>query len=68
MSLFKEEGIKKAIRALVSAAEVIEIVSPARNTVKQALSTPYVAPKRQVIMSSALLHSLNLPNRRNSEA
>eukprot|EP00957_Ditylum_brightwellii_P076246 5795935-Ditylum_brightwellii.AAC.2 len=47
MSIFKDEDAKKAIRASVSAAEVIDVVSPARDTVNQALSVPYVAPKRQ---------------------
>eukprot|EP00957_Ditylum_brightwellii_P038307 2896085-Ditylum_brightwellii.AAC.1 len=47
MSLFEDEDVKKAIMASVSAAEVIDAVSPARDTVNQSLSTPYVAAKRQ---------------------
>eukprot|EP00957_Ditylum_brightwellii_P173341 13197699-Ditylum_brightwellii.AAC.1 len=66
MYLFKDEDLKKAIRAYVSAAEVIELVSPAKDMVSQALNAPYVAPKRQVNMSSALLNSLHSSNRRNS--
>eukprot|EP00957_Ditylum_brightwellii_P023460 1770600-Ditylum_brightwellii.AAC.1 len=68
MSLFEDEDVKKAIRASVSVAEVIELVLPAKDMVSQALSAPYVAPKRQVNISSALLHLLNSPNRRNSGA
>eukprot|EP00957_Ditylum_brightwellii_P164640 12535303-Ditylum_brightwellii.AAC.1 len=68
MSLFKDEDIKKTIRASVSAADVIELVLPARDTVNQALSAPYVAPRRQVNMSSSLLRSLNLTKRKNSGA
>eukprot|EP00957_Ditylum_brightwellii_P111031 8467494-Ditylum_brightwellii.AAC.1 len=68
ISLFKDKDVKKAIRASISIAEVIKLVFPAKDTVNQTLSAPYVAPKRQVNMSSALLLSLNSPNRRNSGA
>eukprot|EP00957_Ditylum_brightwellii_P114274 8712924-Ditylum_brightwellii.AAC.1 len=61
MSLFEDEDIKRAIRASVSASEVIEIVLPAKDSVTQALSTTYVAPKKPVNMAAALLCSLNLP-------
>eukprot|EP00957_Ditylum_brightwellii_P027187 2054726-Ditylum_brightwellii.AAC.1 len=61
MPLFEDEGVKKAIRASVSVAEVIEIVSSAKDKVTQSFSTPYVAQKWQVIMAAALLCSLNLP-------
>eukprot|EP00957_Ditylum_brightwellii_P196224 14951258-Ditylum_brightwellii.AAC.1 len=47
MSLFEDEDMKKAIRASLSAAEVIDVVSPARETVNQAINTPSVAAKRQ---------------------
>eukprot|EP00957_Ditylum_brightwellii_P062897 4772510-Ditylum_brightwellii.AAC.1 len=47
MSLFKDEDIKKAIKASLSAAKVIEIVLPAKDMVNQALSLPYVAQKWQ---------------------
>eukprot|EP00957_Ditylum_brightwellii_P077260 5871585-Ditylum_brightwellii.AAC.1 len=47
MSLFKDKDVKKAIRAFVLSAEVIEIGSPAKDAVKQALNVPYVALKRQ---------------------
>eukprot|EP00957_Ditylum_brightwellii_P103547 7889307-Ditylum_brightwellii.AAC.2 len=68
VSLFEDEDIKKAIRTSVSAAEVIDLVLPVRDMVSKALSAPYVAPKRQVNIASALLCSLKLPNRRRSGA
>eukprot|EP00957_Ditylum_brightwellii_P100744 7678439-Ditylum_brightwellii.AAC.2 len=68
MSLFKDKDLKKAIRAYVSSAEVINVVSPAKDAVKQALSVPYVAPKRQISTSIALLSSLNLPNNKTGGA
>eukprot|EP00957_Ditylum_brightwellii_P118333 9025164-Ditylum_brightwellii.AAC.1 len=58
LSPFEDEDVKKAIRASVSAAEVIEIGLPAKDMVNQALSAPYVAQQRQVNMAAALLHSL----------
>eukprot|EP00957_Ditylum_brightwellii_P072338 5498203-Ditylum_brightwellii.AAC.3 len=64
MSLFEDEDVKKAIRASVSVAEVIEIVLPAKDKVTQALSVPYVAPKKQVNMAAALLCILNVPNKK----
>eukprot|EP00957_Ditylum_brightwellii_P052463 3978834-Ditylum_brightwellii.AAC.1 len=68
MSLFEDEVVKKGIRASVSVAEMIEIVSPAKETITQALSTPYVAQKRQVNMAAALLCSVNLPIKKKSGA
>eukprot|EP00957_Ditylum_brightwellii_P050017 3791610-Ditylum_brightwellii.AAC.1 len=68
MSLFKDEDVKKAIRASVFAAEVIEIVLPAKDKVTQALSVHYVVPKKPVNMAAVLLHSLNLPIPRKSGA
>eukprot|EP00957_Ditylum_brightwellii_P068018 5164338-Ditylum_brightwellii.AAC.1 len=45
----------------VSSVEVAVKVLPSKDTVTQALSTPYVAPKKPVNIAAALLHSLNLP-------
>eukprot|EP00957_Ditylum_brightwellii_P141128 10751663-Ditylum_brightwellii.AAC.1 len=64
MSLFKDKDVKKAIRASVSVDEVIEIVLTAKDKVTQALNVPYVAPKKQVNMAAALIHSLNLHNKK----
>eukprot|EP00957_Ditylum_brightwellii_P126200 9621271-Ditylum_brightwellii.AAC.1 len=61
MSLFKDEDVKKTIRASVSSAEVAVKVLPPKDIVTQALSVPYVAPKRPNNMAAALLCSLNLP-------
>eukprot|EP00957_Ditylum_brightwellii_P170974 13014935-Ditylum_brightwellii.AAC.1 len=60
-SLFKDEDVKKAIRSSVSVAEVAVKELPPNNKVTQALSMPYVAPKKPVKMAAALLRSLNLP-------
>eukprot|EP00957_Ditylum_brightwellii_P117232 8940844-Ditylum_brightwellii.AAC.1 len=61
MSLFEDKDVKKAIRASVSAVEVAVKVLLAKDTVTQAPSTPYMAPKKPVNMAAALLRSLNLP-------
>eukprot|EP00957_Ditylum_brightwellii_P116787 8907741-Ditylum_brightwellii.AAC.1 len=61
MSLFEDEDVKKAIRASVSATEVVEIISPAKDVVTQALNVPYATPKKPVSMAAALLRSLNSP-------
>eukprot|EP00957_Ditylum_brightwellii_P123665 9427917-Ditylum_brightwellii.AAC.1 len=68
MSLFKDENVKKAIRVSVSTAEIIEIVSPAKDKVTQVLSTPYMAPKKQVNMAATLMCSLNSPNKKKGGA
>eukprot|EP00957_Ditylum_brightwellii_P180863 13779101-Ditylum_brightwellii.AAC.1 len=68
MSLFKDEDVKKAIRASVSPAEVIEAVSPEKDTVKHALSVLYVASKRQESMFVVLQCSLNIPSNKTSGA
>eukprot|EP00957_Ditylum_brightwellii_P046271 3510886-Ditylum_brightwellii.AAC.1 len=47
MSLFQDEDVKKAIRASVSSVEVDVKVSTPKDRVSQALSAPYVAPKKQ---------------------
>eukprot|EP00957_Ditylum_brightwellii_P171650 13068242-Ditylum_brightwellii.AAC.1 len=47
MSLFKDENVKKAIRASLSSAEVIEIGSLSKDATKQARSAPYMASKRK---------------------
>eukprot|EP00957_Ditylum_brightwellii_P045174 3425114-Ditylum_brightwellii.AAC.1 len=68
MSLFKDENVKKAIRASASSVEVaVKILTP-KDIVTQALSAPYVALKKPVNMAAALLHSLNLPVPRKGEA
>eukprot|EP00957_Ditylum_brightwellii_P185465 14121495-Ditylum_brightwellii.AAC.1 len=41
MFLFKDEDVKKAIRASVSSVEVAVKVSPPKEAVSQALSMPY---------------------------
>eukprot|EP00957_Ditylum_brightwellii_P137445 10478902-Ditylum_brightwellii.AAC.1 len=61
MSLFKDEDVKKAIRASVSSVEVAVKVLPPKDTVSRALSVPYVAPKKPVSIAAAFLCSLNLP-------
>eukprot|EP00957_Ditylum_brightwellii_P084342 6413950-Ditylum_brightwellii.AAC.1 len=61
MSFFEDEAVKKAIRTSVSAVEVTVKVLPSKDIVTQALSAPYVTPKKPVNMAAALLHSLNLP-------
>eukprot|EP00957_Ditylum_brightwellii_P123844 9440915-Ditylum_brightwellii.AAC.2 len=54
MSLFRDKAIKKATRASILSAEAIKIGSPAKDAVKEALSMPYVAPKRQLSPSEVL--------------
>eukprot|EP00957_Ditylum_brightwellii_P060362 4583365-Ditylum_brightwellii.AAC.1 len=61
MSLFKDEDVKKAIRASVSSVEVAVKVSPPKEQVSQALIAPYVAPKKSVNLAAAIMRSLNLP-------
>eukprot|EP00957_Ditylum_brightwellii_P136935 10443018-Ditylum_brightwellii.AAC.1 len=61
MSLFDDEDVKKAIKASVSSVEVAVKVSPSKNAGSQALSTPYVAPKKTANLVTSLLCSLNLP-------
>eukprot|EP00957_Ditylum_brightwellii_P065613 4976278-Ditylum_brightwellii.AAC.1 len=61
ISLFKDEDVKKTIRAYVSSVEVAVKVSLPKDIVTQALSAPYVALKKPVNMAAALLCSLNLP-------
>eukprot|EP00957_Ditylum_brightwellii_P131702 10045131-Ditylum_brightwellii.AAC.1 len=46
MSIFKDEDVKKAIRASMSSVEMIVKVSPPKDAVYQALIAPYVAPKK----------------------
>eukprot|EP00957_Ditylum_brightwellii_P129424 9873265-Ditylum_brightwellii.AAC.1 len=53
--------MKKAIRASVSSVEVAAKVSPPKEAVTQALSTPYVAPKKSVHLAAAIMRSLDLP-------
>eukprot|EP00957_Ditylum_brightwellii_P126362 9632884-Ditylum_brightwellii.AAC.1 len=61
MSLFKDEDVKKAIGTSLSLVEVaVKVLSP-KDTVSQALSMPYVAPKKSINLVAALMHSLNLP-------
>eukprot|EP00957_Ditylum_brightwellii_P165988 12637548-Ditylum_brightwellii.AAC.1 len=61
MSLFKDEDMKKAIRASVSSVEVTVKVCPPKDAVSQALSTPYVTPKKPINLAAAIMHSLSLP-------
>eukprot|EP00957_Ditylum_brightwellii_P069692 5292652-Ditylum_brightwellii.AAC.1 len=59
MSLFEGKDVKKAIRASVSSVEVAVKVLPPKDAVSQALSTPYVAPKKSVNLAAAIMRSLN---------
>eukprot|EP00957_Ditylum_brightwellii_P132607 10112560-Ditylum_brightwellii.AAC.1 len=61
MPLFKDEDVKKAIRDSVSSVEVTVKVLPPKDAVTQALSMPYVAPKKPINIAAALLRSLNSP-------
>eukprot|EP00957_Ditylum_brightwellii_P087717 6679802-Ditylum_brightwellii.AAC.1 len=61
MSLFDNKDIKKATRASVSSIEVAVKVSPPKDAGSQALSAPYVAPKKTANLAASLLCSLNLP-------
>eukprot|EP00957_Ditylum_brightwellii_P035423 2685952-Ditylum_brightwellii.AAC.1 len=62
MSLFQDKDVKKAIRASVSSIEVEVKVSPPKNRVSQALSAPYVAPKKTANnFTATLLCSRNQP-------
>eukprot|EP00957_Ditylum_brightwellii_P087375 6650857-Ditylum_brightwellii.AAC.1 len=68
MSLFEDEDVKKAIRASVSSVEVEVKVLPPKSAVSEALSAPYVAPKKPINLIAALMHSLNLPVPRKGKA
>eukprot|EP00957_Ditylum_brightwellii_P116267 8868570-Ditylum_brightwellii.AAC.1 len=61
MSLFKDDDAKKTIWDSVSLVDVAVKVSPSKHAVTQALSAPYVVPKKPVNMAAALLCSLNSP-------
>eukprot|EP00957_Ditylum_brightwellii_P088746 6758431-Ditylum_brightwellii.AAC.1 len=61
MSLFEDKDVKKGIRASVSSVEVVVKVSPPKDRVSQALSIPYVAPKKSFNLAASLLRSLNSP-------
>eukprot|EP00957_Ditylum_brightwellii_P153340 11670454-Ditylum_brightwellii.AAC.1 len=68
MSLFKDDDVKKAIRASISSVEVAVKVSPPKEAVSQALSAPYVAPKKSVNLAAAIIYSLNSPVPKKGEA
>eukprot|EP00957_Ditylum_brightwellii_P117767 8984647-Ditylum_brightwellii.AAC.1 len=61
MYLFQDKDVKKAIRASVSSIEVGIKVMPHKDAVSQALSTPYMAPKKTASLAATLLRSLNQP-------
>eukprot|EP00957_Ditylum_brightwellii_P136144 10383022-Ditylum_brightwellii.AAC.1 len=61
MSFFKDDDTKKTIRDSVSLVDVAVKVSPSKHAITQALSAPYVAPKKPVNVAAALLHFLNSP-------
>eukprot|EP00957_Ditylum_brightwellii_P158908 12095147-Ditylum_brightwellii.AAC.1 len=61
MSLFEDEDVKKAIRASVSSVKVAVKVLLSKEPVSQALSMPYVAPKKLVNLAATIMRSLNLP-------
>eukprot|EP00957_Ditylum_brightwellii_P207397 15352823-Ditylum_brightwellii.AAC.1 len=61
MCLFEDKDVKKAIRASVASVEVAVKVSPPKEAVSQALSAPYVEPKKSVNLTVANMHSLDLP-------
>eukprot|EP00957_Ditylum_brightwellii_P027347 2067134-Ditylum_brightwellii.AAC.1 len=61
MSLFQDKDVKKAIRASVSSVEVGVKVTPPKDAVSQALSVPYLAPKKTASLAATLLCSLNQP-------
>eukprot|EP00957_Ditylum_brightwellii_P067450 5120051-Ditylum_brightwellii.AAC.1 len=68
ISLFEDKDVKKAIRVSVSSVEVAVKVSPPNKPVSQALSTPYVTPKKTTNLAASLVHSLNLPIPRRHQA
>eukprot|EP00957_Ditylum_brightwellii_P071031 5397752-Ditylum_brightwellii.AAC.1 len=68
MSLFEDKDVKKAIRASVSSIEVAVKELPPKIAVSQALSVPYVAPKKPVNLAVAIMCSLNLPIQRKDGA
>eukprot|EP00957_Ditylum_brightwellii_P185870 14151074-Ditylum_brightwellii.AAC.1 len=61
MSLFNDNDVKKAIRVSVSSVEVVVKISPPKDAVSQALSAPYVAPKKTANLAASILRSLNQP-------
>eukprot|EP00957_Ditylum_brightwellii_P020264 1529259-Ditylum_brightwellii.AAC.1 len=61
MFLFKDEDVKRAIRASVSSVEVAVKVSLPKDVVSQTLSAPYVEPKNSINIVAVLICSLNLP-------
>eukprot|EP00957_Ditylum_brightwellii_P065151 4941597-Ditylum_brightwellii.AAC.1 len=61
ISLFEDEDVKKAIRAYISLVEVAVKVLPPKDAVSQALSVPYVTPKKSINLAAALMQSQNLP-------
>ena len=61
MSLFKDEDVKKAIRASVSSVEVEVKESSSKDAVSKALSAPYVAPKKTANLAASLLRQLSQP-------
>ena len=60
MSLFQDEDVKKAIRASVSSVEVVK-ESSSKEAVSNALSAPYLAPKKTGSMAEARWRSLKQP-------
>eukprot|EP00957_Ditylum_brightwellii_P117698 8978118-Ditylum_brightwellii.AAC.1 len=61
MPLFDDKDVKKAIRASVFSVEVDVKISPPKDEVSQALSTPYVAWKKTANLTASILCSLNHP-------
>eukprot|EP00957_Ditylum_brightwellii_P163379 12439520-Ditylum_brightwellii.AAC.1 len=68
MSLFQDEDVKKAMRASVSSVEVEVKESLSKEAVSSALSAPYLASKKTVSMTEALLRSLKQPILKNDLA
>eukprot|EP00957_Ditylum_brightwellii_P193650 14746991-Ditylum_brightwellii.AAC.1 len=52
MSLFNDKDLKKAMMASVSSIEVAVKVLSSKEAVFQALSVPYVAPKKSVNLAA----------------
>eukprot|EP00957_Ditylum_brightwellii_P158485 12063483-Ditylum_brightwellii.AAC.1 len=61
MFLIKDEAVKKAIGASVTSVKVAVKVLLPKEVVTQALSVPYVAPKKSLNLAAAIMRSLNLP-------
>ena len=61
MSLFKDEDAKKVIRVSVSLVEVAGKVLLPKDAVSQALSAPYVAPKKTANLAATILRQLSQP-------